>query len=165
VVAAAETIRDEQGQALGAIGQVGTDAFQHPLLSGAAQYLVDLVKRELKLRARFDKPGDLQRMASDCISLTDRDEAYLVGKRAVSALLADESDKMITLVRHNAPHYHCTTGLVALAQIANEQRLLPAEYLTADKTMVTQAFYDYALPLIGEPLPIYPRIEQAKVQR
>jgi len=165
VVAAAETIRDEQGQALGAIGQVGTDAFQHPLLSGAAQYLVDLVKRELKLRARFDKPGDLQRMASDCISITDRDEAYLVGKRAVSALLTDESDKMITLVRHNAPHYHCTTGLVALAQIANEQRVLPAEYLTSDKTMVTQAFYDYALPLVGQPLPIYPHIEQAKVQR
>jgi ATP-dependent phosphofructokinase / diphosphate-dependent phosphofructokinase len=74
VVVAAETIRDEHGQALGAAGQVGTDAFQHPLLSGAAQQLVRLVMNELKLRARFDKPGDLQRMASCCVSRTDRDE-------------------------------------------------------------------------------------------
>lgn len=165
VIAAAETIRDEQGQALGAVGQTGSDAFQHPLLSGAAQYLVDLVKRELKLRARFDKPGDLQRMASDSVSSVDRDEAHLVGKRAVAALLTGESDKMVTLVRHTTPEYHCTTGLVALERIANEQRLLPDEYLTADKTMVTQAFYDYALPLIGEPLPAYPRIKLAKVQK
>src|SRR5579885_2533208 len=85
VIVAAETLRDEQGNALGAVGQVGTDAFQHPLLSGAAQYLVELVKERLKLRARFDKPGDLQRMASFCVSSADRDEAYLVGKAAVQA--------------------------------------------------------------------------------
>jgi 6-phosphofructokinase 1 len=164
IVAAAETIRDEQGQALGAAGQVGTDAFQHPLLSGTAQYLVDLVKKQLKLRARFDKPGDLQRMASNCVSATDRDEAYLVGRMGVHAVLDGESDKMVTLVRHNEPRYHCTTGLADLAQVANEQRLLPDEYLDASKTMVTQAFYDYALPLIGEPLPQHARLELTKVQ-
>jgi 6-phosphofructokinase 1 len=129
VVVTAESLRDEQGQALGAIGQVGTDAFQHPMLSGAAQQLVELVIRETKLRARFDKPGDLQRMASFSVSITDRDEAYLVGKMGTKALLDGESDKMITLVRHNEPAYHCTTGLVELAQVANVQRLLPDEYL------------------------------------
>ena len=165
IVVAAETIRDEQGQPLGAAGQVGTDAFQHPLLSGTAQYLVDLVKKQLKLRARFDKPGDLQRMASNCVSATDRDEAYLVGRMGVHAVLDGESDKMVTLVRYNEPRYHCTTGLADLAQVANEQRLLPDEYLDASKTMVTQAFYDYALPLIGEPLPQHARLELTKVQQ
>src|SRR2546423_10929940 len=94
IVVAAEAIRDEQGQPLGSIGQVGTDAFQHPLLSGTAQYLVELVKQHLKLRARFDKPGDLQRMASNCISRTDLDEAYLVGKMGMHALLEGERDMM-----------------------------------------------------------------------
>src|SRR5947209_12717573 len=61
VVAVAEAQRDEQGNALGAAGQAGTDAFRHPLLSGAAEFLVELVKDRLKMRARFDKPGDLQR--------------------------------------------------------------------------------------------------------
>lgn len=164
VVAVAETIRDEKGQALGSVGQVGTDAFQHPLLSGAGQALVDLVKSQLKLRARFDKPGDLQRMSSAHISSTDRDEAYLVGQAGVKALLAGESDKMVTLVRHDEPQYHCITGLVGLSEVANEQKLLPDDYMNDTKTMVTQAFYNYALPLIGEPLNTYPTIEKVKVQ-
>lgn len=153
IVVVSEAARDEQGQPLGTSGQVGTDAFSHPLLSGAAQYLVELVKKHLRLRARFDKPGDLQRMASHSISTTDRDEAYLVGQQAIHALMHGESDKMVTLVRHDEPTYHCSTGLVELAEIANVQQLMPADYLDESKTMVTQAFYDYALPLIGEPLP------------
>jgi 6-phosphofructokinase len=162
IIAASETIRDEKGNALGAAGQVGVDAFQHALLSGAAQYLVELVKRELKLRARFDKPGDLQRMSSIAVSSTDRDEAYLVGQMGVRELLNGASDRMVTLVRHNEPEYHCTTGLADLAQVANVQRLLPDEYLDESKTMVTQAFQDYALPLIGAPFPQYARIDTTK---
>jgi len=165
VVAVAETIRDEKGQALGSVGQVGTDAFQHPLLSGAGQALVNLVNSQLKLRARFDKPGDLQRMSSMHVSTTDRDEAYLVGQAGVKALLAGESDKMVTLVRHDEPQYHCVTGLVELAEVANEQKLLPFDYMNDTKTMVTQAFHDYALPLIGGALTTYPTIEKVKVQR
>ena len=165
IVVTAESIRDEKGQALGEVGQVGQDAFQHPLLSGAAQQLVELVKRELQLRARFEKPGDLQRMASNAISKTDRDEAYLVGKMGTEALLQGEHDKMVTLLRNNEPAYHCTTGLADLSTVANVQRLLPDEYLDASKTMVTRAFYDYALPLIGAPLPEYPVLEKIRISR
>jgi ATP-dependent phosphofructokinase / diphosphate-dependent phosphofructokinase len=165
VVVAAESLRDEQGQSLGAIGQVGTDAFQHPMLSGAAQHLVELVKSELKLRARFDKPGDLQRMASFAVSIADRDEAFMVGKMGTKALLDGESDKMITLVRHDEPAYYCTTGTAELAQVANVQRLLPDEYLDESKTMVTQAFYDYALPLVGDPVPDHARLEKIRIKR
>ena len=95
----------------------------------------------------------------------DRDEAYLVGQMGVMALLAGENDKMVTLVRHDQPVYHCTSGLVDLAQVANVQRLLPDEYLDANKTMVTQSFYDYALPLIGEPLPQYRRLETTRLTK
>jgi 6-phosphofructokinase len=164
IIVAAETIHDEKGQPLGITGQAGLDAFQHPLLSGAAQYLVELVKQQLKLRSRFEKYGDLQRMSATHVSPVDRDEAYLVGKMGIIALLGQESDKMITLVRDDKPTYRCTTGLVDLAKIANKQRLLPDEYLDESKTMITQAFYDYALPLIGEPLPQHIRLEALHVQ-
>lgn len=164
IIAVAEAVRDEQGQPLGSAGQTGNNSFQHPLLSGAAQFLVELVKQHLKLRARFDKPGDLQRMASNAISPVDRDEAYLVGQAGVRAVMNDENDKMVTLVRQTVPTYSCTTDLVELAKVANQQKLLPDEYLNADKTMVTQAFYDYALPLIGEALPHYPTLQKTRVQ-
>ncbi|HLX55994.1 MAG TPA: 6-phosphofructokinase, partial [Ktedonobacteraceae bacterium] len=163
VIVTAETIRDEHGQPLGEVGQVGQDAFQHPLLSGAAQQLVELVNRELNLRARFDKPGDLQRMSSNSVSITDRDEAYLVGKMGIRALLEGEHDKMVTLIRLTEPAYHCSTGLVALDEVANTQRLMPDDYLDSSKTMVTQAFYDYALPLIGAPLPVHAKLEQIRI--
>ncbi len=165
IIAAAETIRDEKGQQLGATGQASLDAFQHPFLSGAAQYLVELVKQQLKLRARFEKTGDLQRMSSTHISPVDREEAYMVGKMGIIALLEHENDKMVTLIRNGNAAYHCTTGLVDLAKIANEQRLLPDVYLDESKTMVTQAFYDYALPLIGEPLPRHIQLETLHVQQ
>ncbi len=163
IIVVSEAVRDEQGKPLGSVGQVGNDAFQHPLLSGAAQYLVELVKQHLKLRARFDKPGDLQRMASNCISHTDQHEAYLVGQMAFQALLKGESDKMVTLIRQTEPTYHCATGLVELAKVANVQQLMPAHYLDESKTMVTRAFYDYALPLIGSPLPDHAKLEKTKV--
>jgi 6-phosphofructokinase len=165
IVVVSEAVRDEKGEPLGAVGQAGRDAFQHQLLSGAAQHLVELVRQRLKLRARFDKPGDLQRMASHCVSHTDRQEAYLVGKMAVQALMAGESDKMVTLVRHTQPAYHCTTGLVGLAGIANVQYLMPHEFLAESRTMVSQAFYDYASPLIGEPLPRHATLKMARIHR
>jgi 6-phosphofructokinase len=164
VVVVAETVRDEQGRPLGSIGAMGTDAFGHPLLSGAAQYLVESVRSQLGLRARFDKPGDLQRMASNYVSAVDRAEAYLVGEAGVQAALAGEHDRMVTLQREDGARYRCTTGLAELAHIANQQRRLPADYLDVSGTMVTAAFQRYALPLIGEPPPRYARISSIKVR-
>ena len=164
IVVAAETIKDEKGQALGSAEQTGTDAFHHPLLSGTGQALVDMVKNRLNLRARFEKPGDLQRMSSQHISSVDRDEARLVGQAGVRALSEGKSDKMVTLVRHDESHYYCTTGLVELSQVANQQRLLPDEYLNESKTMVTQAYHDYALPLVGEPLRHFPSLQMQGVR-
>jgi 6-phosphofructokinase len=160
IVVVAETIRDEQGHSLGAAGAQGADAFAHPLVSGTAQQLVELVKTELGLRARFDKPGDLQRMSSVAVSSVDRSEAYLVGQMAVRSALQGVSNKMVTLVRQPGPGYACETGLADLEAIANAQKLLPDDFLDAPGTGVTQAFYDYALPLIGEALPRHVRLKK-----
>ncbi|HEY7358470.1 MAG TPA: 6-phosphofructokinase [Ktedonobacterales bacterium] len=163
VVVVAETLRDEQGQPLGAAGMQGADAFAHPLLSGTAQYLVDLVKTELGLRARFDKPGDLQRMSSVAVSRVDRDEAAMVGQMAVRCALEGVSNKMVTLARQPGPGYNSETGLADLEAIANAQKLLPDDFLDAAGTGVTQAFYDYALPLIGEALPRHVRLNRTLI--
>jgi 6-phosphofructokinase 1 len=161
VVVVAETVRNENGQALGAMASTGVDAFGHHLLSGAAQYLVSLVSEELGLRARFDKPGDLQRMSSLAVSDVDRSETELVGHAAVQAALGGETDKMVTLVRVPGHGYRCETGLAELAGIANATRPLPPAFLSATGTGVTEAFRAYALPLLGAPLPRYARLGAA----
>lgn len=162
VVAIAETVREEDGRQLGEVAAQGSDAFGHKLLGGAAQALVDLVRTELGLRARFDKPGDLQRMSSCAVSTVDRAEAEMVGSAAVDALLRGETGQMVTLARRPGASYGCDTGLTPLATVANQHRPLPPEFIAADGRGVTEAFRSYALPLIGGPLPTYARLVGVK---
>jgi 6-phosphofructokinase 1 len=153
VVVVAETVRDQRGQPLGQLQQQGEDAFGHRLLAGAAPYLVNLVRSRLGLRARYDRPGDLQRMSSACISTTDQREAEMVGQAAVRAAVEGETGRMITLVRSEGPGYAVTTGLTSLERIANRHRPLPEAFFDAGGRRVTRAFREYALPLLGDPLP------------
>lgn len=162
VAVVAETVRDEHGRQLGETAAQGTDAFGHKLLGGAAQYLVERVRAELGLRARFDKPGDLQRMSSASASAVDRAEAELVGRAAVAELLRGETAKMVTLNRMPGERYRIETGITDLALVANQHRPLPDEFVTPDGRGVTEAFRAYALPLLGEELPRYPRLVAAK---
>jgi ATP-dependent phosphofructokinase / diphosphate-dependent phosphofructokinase len=163
VVIVAEHLADAAGQQLGEGQAQGVDAFGHPLVAGVAQTLVDLVHSELGIRARFDKPGDEQRMATAHISATDRDEAYLAGRMAMRYAVRGVTGKMVTLVRAPGPRYACETGLTDLERIANEQKLMPPEYLTDDGLNVTQAFLDYARPLIGDPLPQHAQLRAERI--
>jgi 6-phosphofructokinase 1 len=77
------------------------------------------------------------------------DEAYAVGKAAVEAAVAGQTDYMVGLdcVR-DAQGYHCQTKLVPLTEAANTERKVPLDWITPEGNGVTQAFVDYALPLI-----------------
>ncbi len=160
VAVVAETIRSGDGRQLGELAAQGVDAFGHPLLSGAASYLVGLVRRELGLRARYDKPGDLQRMSSANVSSVDRTEAELVGRAAVREAISGTTGKMITLVRRAGGEYGCGTGITELARVANVHRPMPLEFFSEDGHGVSGAFMAYARPLIGEPLPHYARLSR-----
>ena len=45
-----------------------------------------------------------------------------------------------------------------LSDIANTERRLPDEFINAEGNNITDAFIEYALPLIGGPLPQYVRL-------
>ena len=70
---------------------------------------------------------------------------------------------MVTLERQDSAMYRCSTSLVELEKVVNKQRSLPDAYLDAGKCMITQTFYDYALSLLGDPLPVYPKLKPIKV--
>jgi 6-phosphofructokinase len=142
---------------LGASGEPEwVDAFGHPYYPSPAAFLCRLLRQQLGVRARYDKPGTLQRMARALVSRVDEREAFAVGRAAVRAAVRGRGGNMVTLVRHSGPPYRVVTGLTPLAGVANRSRLMPTEFLgpSADEA-TTAAFADYALPLLGTPLPRY----------
>lgn len=166
VVAVSEGMRNEQGEEIGSgAGEVELDAFGHARKGGVVETLEEVIKAELGLRVREDKPGYLQRSCASLASSVDREEAYLVGRAAVRAAVSGVSDRMITLVRQPGPEYAVTTGLAPLAEVANAEHFLPREYVNAAGNGVTEAFLAYARPLIGEPLSPYARLAKHVVPK
>jgi 6-phosphofructokinase 1 len=159
VAVTSETVRDENGRPFADARISGeVDPFGHPLLRGTADAMCRLVQAELGLRARFDKPGSLQRMSTAHVSSVDLSEAEEVGRAAVRLALAGETGRMVTLVRDSDDPYSSHTAHADLALVANRQKLLPPDFLTPDGS-VTDAFRRYVTPLLGpEPLPRYARL-------
>jgi 6-phosphofructokinase len=154
-----ETLRDATGQPLGGGERGFVDAFGHHYHPGVAPLLAERVKDELGLRARYDKPGTIARMSLVAISETDLDEAEVAGREAVRRAVGGESDLMITIERLGDDPYRAGHGAVPLARIANTERLLPDDFIGPDGRSITAAFRRYALPLLGDPLPQYGRLE------
>lgn len=137
-----------------------TDAFGHRMKGGAADHLARTILEQLGLKVRIDKPNYLQRSFSLSMSPVDADEAYRVGRAAVQLAAAGESGVMVTLERQSSDPYFCETGMALLDQVANAERLLPDEYVNALGNDVTDAFLEYARPLIGTSLPPLARLSK-----
>ena len=130
---------------------------------GAADRLERVISEQLGLKVRIDKPNYLQRSFSYCVSEVDADEAYRVGCASVQLAVSGQSDVMVTLERQSAVPYACSTGAAPLDRVANQEKLLPDEYINDQGNDVTSAFLDYARPLIGEPLPALGRLTRYAV--
>lgn len=156
LITCCEGLIDKDGNYLAASKKtMDTDEFGHKQLGGVGEFLVDCIASNLKLKARCDKPGTIQRASSLCASSVDVQEAYLVGQTAVKEAVNGKSGYMVTLQRENSEKYQCRTSLARLEDIANKVRKVPDEFINAEGNYVTDKFIDYIKPLIGEPLPKY----------
>lgn len=136
-------------------GEFAKDAFGHTQLGGAANYIKEIIERDVKVKARFAIPSTIQRNGIHFASKTDSDEAYLVGQQAVLHALNGITGKMVTLVRESDNPYRCTTGLTDLSSVANGEKYFPKEWISEDGFFVTDEFLNYARPLIeGEVKPV-----------
>lgn len=166
VIAVCEGLRDAEGEPLVSFAHaVGTDSFGHKQLGGVGDYLVNLIAEELGIKARFDKAGTIQRAFGLAQSEVDVAEAKMVGEAAVRRACEGVTDMMITLERVSQQPYRCETGLAALEEVANAERPIPDEFINADGNDITEAFIDYARPLIGGPLPPYARLKLNRVPK
>ena len=143
----AEGLTDADGNYVSA--DPATDAFGHAQLGGAGDFIKELVEGNLPgVKARLSIPGLMQRSAAHIASKIDADEAFLVGQAAVRAAINGETDKLITLVRGDSDTYSCETGLAPLADVANNVKKLPREWINEDGVSMNFQFIRYAQPLI-----------------
>src|SRR5581483_10156520 len=160
VVVLSENQPDPRGRVLGASGAPRyVDAFGHAYYDSPGLFLAGEVQARLGLRARYDKPGALQKSFMAAASVVDLEEAERCGRAAVELALGGHSDEMVILLRDDGPHYHCRTGAAPLEVIANRQKRLPEAFIRPDGLGPSAAFLDYARPLIGEPLPLLARLD------
>ncbi len=164
IVVISETIRDAKGIRVGVRKDgITHDPFGHPYVDGASATLARLVETHLKVRARFDKPGTIQRMSIPYISPVDQQEAYQAGVHAVRWALKGVSRVMVGFARRKGK-YAIDYRPVPLEKIPARERYMPASFLTPDKTMVTPEFVRYALPLLGKGLPAFPSFKRVKAK-
>ena len=149
MIAVSEGVRYADGTFVSEATTAQTDGFGHAQLGGLAAILVEKVKQHTGAKVRSIELSLLQRCGAHLASQADIDEAFLAGKMAVEGALAGETGKMVGLVReYTDGSYVCKTSYVQLDGIANSEKTVPLEWITADKNFVTQEFIDYAFPLI-----------------
>ena len=150
VVAASEGLRTKDGEYLGDTG-AELDMFGHKTFGGVATVLESLVKQNVdlpKLKTRAIQLSTLQRAAAHCASLTDLEEGYHCGYRAVEAAVNDLSGVMITIKRVSNSPYIVRYDVGDLSEIANKEKKVPQEWITKNGTDVSEEMMDYLRPLI-----------------
>ena len=149
LVAVSEGIHYADGSFVSEAKTSATDGFGHAQLGGLASMLADTVKNELGCKVRGIELSLLQRCAAHCASKTDVDESYMSGKAAVENAVAGKTDYMPGFkCTRDASGYKCEIELLPLSEVANTEKKVPRDWINEEGNGVTQAFIDYAMPLI-----------------
>lgn len=151
IVCVSEGIHDAEGTFICEYeSSVGTDTFGHKMLAGCGKYLENLVRSRLGVKARSVELNVSQRCSVSMMSATDQMEAVTAGNFGVQAALNGETGKMVSFLRETGTDgsYSMKCSLEDVNVICNEEKTVPADWITADGSDVTQDFLDYAAPLI-----------------
>ena len=154
VVVASEGARYKNGTFLADAGS--EDSFGHKQLGGVAPVLAEMIKNKLGYKYHYAIADYLQRSARHLASETDLKQAYAVGEAAVKSAIKGEKSKMITVVRKSQKPYKWAIGTTELANVANNEKMMPKKFITANGYGITKSCKEYMEPLInGEAYPPY----------
>jgi 6-phosphofructokinase 1 len=154
VIVASEGVRDADGKFLSDMGT--KDAFGHVQLGGVAPTLAQLVKQAHGYKYHWALADYLQRAARHVASRVDVEQAYAVGRAAVELALTGENAVMPVIRRRSSKPYRWDIAAVAIEAVANKEKMVPRDYITADGFGITAAARRYLEPLIaGESYPPY----------
>jgi len=152
VIAVSEGIKGPDGEFLSATGL--EDSFGHAQLGGVAPLITNLISTKLGCRCHWAVPDYLLRSARHIASGTDVQQAYAVGCAAVEFAIAGQSAVMPAIRRLSDAPYRWDIIAAPLAEVANREKLLPLDFISADGFGITEAARRYLAPLIvGEAYP------------
>jgi 6-phosphofructokinase len=156
VVAVSEGICDHDGVtwAKKLAEKAEVDAHGNVQLSGTgalADFLAGKVKEKLgsKKRVRADTFGYLQRSFPGIQSPIDVDEARRCGAEAVRLAMKEDSGSVAIRRTGNGKNYSIELFRTELKNVAENTKSMPDEYINAEGNGITDAFVEYAMPLIG----------------
>ncbi|MBS1189682.1 MAG: pyrophosphate-dependent phosphofructokinase [Rhodocyclaceae bacterium] len=170
-IAVSEGLSDASGKLIAETGS--KDAFGHSQLGGVGQVIAQLVNDRLGYKYHWALADYLQRAARHIASKTDVDQAYALGQKAVELALAGRNAIMPTIKRLSDSPYRWEIGEAALKDVANVERKMPADFISADGFHITGQCRAYLQPLIeGEDpppfkngLPDYVRLKNVSVAK
>ena len=152
VIAVSEGIKGPGGEFLSASGS--KDAFGHVQLGGVAPVITNLVGAKLGYKCHWAVADYLQRSARHIASETDVQQAYAVGRAAVEFAIAGRNAVMPAIRRLSDSPYRWDIIEAPLSAVANQEKRLPPEFISADGFGITALARRYLAPLIvGEAYP------------
>ncbi len=153
-IVVSEGVKNKEGKFLSDAGL--RDAFGHAQLGGVAPVIAQLLKAKLGYKYHWAVADYLQRAARHIASKVDVEQAYAVGKAAVELALKGHNSVMPTIVRVADKPYRWKIGIAQLDKVANREKMLPRDYITANGFHITNKARRYLSPLIrGEDYPPY----------
>jgi 6-phosphofructokinase 1 len=152
VIAVSEGVKGPDGEFLSA--SASKDAFGHAQLGGVAPVITNLISAKLGCRCHWAVPDYLQRSARHIASETDLQQAYAVGRAAVEFAVAGKSAVMPAIRRLSDAPYRWDIIAAPLSEVANQEKPLPPDFISADGFGITATARRYLAPLIvGEAYP------------
>jgi len=139
------------------LAEQGTrDDFGHAQLGGAAPVVANLIKNALGYKFHWAVADYLQRSARHLASNSDVEQAYALGQAAVEMALEGKNSVMPAIIRISNNPYKWEIGCGELKDVANVEKMMPKNYISADGFSITDSCREYLLPLIeGENYPPY----------
>ncbi len=149
-IVASEGLKDEGGKYLTETDSADKhDSFSHVQLGGVGLYLKDLIIRNgITSRVKVMELGVTQRCGMHCVSQTDIDEAYKVGKSAIKYAMNGYHGFMVGIKRLDNNPYNIETFMVEASKVANNIKYFPLEWINKRKNNVTDDAIEYIAPLI-----------------
>jgi 6-phosphofructokinase 1 len=153
-VVVSEGVRNAEGKFLSDAGV--RDAFGHAQLGGVAPVIANLVKQRLGYKYHWAVADYLQRAARHIASRVDVEQAYALGEAAVKLALDGKNAVIPVIKRLSDEPYRWEIAEASLADVANVEKKMPAEFISEDGFGITEACRRYLAPLIeGEAYPPY----------